>query len=253
MLKAASTLDAKALIQYVLTTRIIVAESELLAQSLLSQSQIGGCVAQLIEDGTVIKRDGYLILKSVWSDASDQLINAVKQFHQQNQHLAFMPLATLTGIVPMPQQLFDFVIEDLLSAGKLERQDAGIKVREYAAGLSPALEKAKTRVLGMLLEDVHQSISRDEILAADKDGKKIFAYLKQNNEILDLSGMIYLRKTFDRFTAEIIEHLKKHGKMTVAEARDVTKTSRKFVLPLLEELDRLRITKRQGDYRRLCE
>ncbi len=253
LLKAASTLDARALIAYVLTTKIIVAKSELLAQSLLPQSQIGGCAEQLIEDGTVIKRDRYLILKSVWSDASDQLINAVRQFHQQNQHLASMPLAALTGMVGMPHQLFDFVIEDLLSAGKLERHDAGVKVREYAAGLSPALEKAKSRVLGMLLENANQSISREEILAADKDGKKIFAYLKQNNEIIDLNGMVYIRKTFDHFTAEIVEYLKKRGKMTVAEARDVTQTSRKFILPILEELDRLRITKREGDSRMLCE
>jgi selenocysteine-specific elongation factor len=159
----------------------------------------------------------------------------------------------LTGMVSMPEQLFDFAIEDLLSAGVLERQDAGVKVREYAAGLSPALEKARNRVLGMLSETDPQSISREEILAADKDGKKIFAYLKQNNEIVDLSGMVYLKKTFDRFTSEIVEHLKNHGKMTVAEARDVTKTSRRFILPLLEELDRLRITKREGDYRTLCE
>ena len=253
LLKAASTLDAKALIAYVLTTKIIIAESELLAQSLLPQSQIGGCVAQLIEDRTVIKRDRYLILKSVWNDASDRLVSAVKQFHQQNQHLASMPLAALTGIVRMPEQLFDYALEGLLSTGVLERHDAGIKVREYTAGLSPALEKAKGRVLGMLDENAHQSISREEILAADKDGKKIFAYLKQNNEVVDLGGMIYLRKTFDRFTSEIVEHLKTRGKMTVAEARDVTKTSRRFILPLLEELDRLRITRREGDYRMLCE
>lgn len=253
LLKAASTLDAKALIVYVLTMKIIVAESELLAQSLLPQSQIGSYVEQLLKDGTVIKRDRYLILKSIWSDASDRLINAVKQFHQQNQHLASMPLATLTGAVGMPQQLLDLAIEGLLSAGVLERHDAGVKVREYAAGLSPALEQAKKRVLGRLLENAHQSINREEILAADKDGKKIFAYLKQSGEIVDLGGMVYLRKTFDRLTSEIVEHLKKHGKMTVAEARDVTKTSRKFVLPLLEELDRLRITKREGDYRMLCE
>ncbi|TFH62234.1 MAG: hypothetical protein E4G91_07530 [Candidatus Zixiibacteriota bacterium] len=65
--------------------------------------------------------------------------------------------------------------------------------------------------------------------------------------------MVYLRKTFDRVTSEIMEYLKKHGKMTVAEARDVTGTSRRFILPLLEELDRLRITRRDGDYRMLCE
>jgi selenocysteine-specific elongation factor len=253
LLKDASSLDAQALVQYILTTKIIITESELLVQSLLSRSQIGGCVEQLLKDGTVIRRDKYLILKSTWSDASDQLVNAVKQFHQQNQHLASMPLAALTGVVGMPQQLFDLAIEGLLSAGKLERQDAGIKVREYAAGLSPVLEKAKSRVLSMLMENAHQSMSREEILAADKDGKKVFAYLKQNNEIVDLGGTVYLRKTFDRITAGIVEYLKKNGKMTVAEARDVTGTSRRFILPILEEIDRLRITKREGDYRMLCE
>jgi selenocysteine-specific elongation factor len=252
-LRGASTLTVRAMVDYALATKSIVAKSELLVQSLLPQSQIDGCVAQLLEEGTVIKRDRYLILKSVWSDASDQLVSEVKQFHQQNQHLASMSLAALTGKVSLPEQLFDYVLEGLLSAGVLERQDAGIKVREYSAGLSPALEKAKSRVLAMLLENDPQSISREEILAADKDGKKIFAYLKQNNEILDLGGMVYLIKTFDRLTAEIVEHLKKHEKMTVAEARDVTGTSRRFILPLLEELDRRRITKREGDYRMLYE
>jgi selenocysteine-specific elongation factor len=39
--------------------------------------------------------------------------------------------------------------------------------------------------------------------------------------------------------------------MTVAEARDLLATSRKYVLPLLEHLDATGVTLREGDYRRL--
>jgi selenocysteine-specific elongation factor len=40
-----------------------------------------------------------------------------------------------------------------------------------------------------------------------------------------------------------------HGKMTVAEARDILGATRKYILPLLEHMDALRITKRSGDER----
>jgi len=186
LLKAAATLDAKALIQYVLTTKVIVVETELLAQSLLSLSQISGCVEQLINDGTVIKRDRYLILKC-WDDASDRLMIAVRQFHLQNQHLAAMPLATLAAAAGIPQQLFDLVIEELLSP---ENWNARMPVSkcEVCGGLSPALELGRNQILAMLRENAQSPISRDEIFAANKEGRKIYAYLKQNGEIIDLGG-----------------------------------------------------------------
>jgi len=52
---------------------------------------------------------------------------------------------------------------------------------------------------------------------------------------------------------EIIEFmgdkLEREGRVTVAEFRDRFGSSRKFALPVLEYLDRLGITRRDGDYR----
>jgi selenocysteine-specific elongation factor len=45
--------------------------------------------------------------------------------------------------------------------------------------------------------------------------------------------------------------LSERGKMTVAEVRDLFGSSRKYVLPFLEEMDRQSVTLREGDYRRL--
>jgi len=47
----------------------------------------------------------------------------------------------------------------------------------------------------------------------------------------------------------VTEHLRRHGTITVAEARDLFGTSRRYVLPLLEHLDQRRVTRRQGDER----
>jgi len=47
----------------------------------------------------------------------------------------------------------------------------------------------------------------------------------------------------------ISNHLKQSGKITVAEARDLLGSSRKYVLALLEQMDEMKLTKRVGDER----
>jgi selenocysteine-specific elongation factor len=47
----------------------------------------------------------------------------------------------------------------------------------------------------------------------------------------------------------VVAHLRANGKITVADARDLFGSSRKYVLALLELLDRQRLTRRVGDDR----
>ena len=52
-----------------------------------------------------------------------------------------------------------------------------------------------------------------------------------------------------QMTGRIVQHLKDQGTITVAEARTMFDTSRKYVLPLLEHMDQQQITRRTGDER----
>jgi selenocysteine-specific elongation factor len=48
---------------------------------------------------------------------------------------------------------------------------------------------------------------------------------------------------------QLNEYLRQHGSITVAEARDVIGASRKYTIALLEQMDELRLTRRDGDVR----
>ena len=61
--------------------------------------------------------------------------------------------------------------------------------------------------------------------------------------------MIFSRAAFDEMTGKVLEHIKKNGKITVGEVRDMFHSSRKYVLAFLEHLDEKKITKRVGDER----
>jgi selenocysteine-specific elongation factor len=49
--------------------------------------------------------------------------------------------------------------------------------------------------------------------------------------------------------AGITQYIKSHGKITLAETRDLFKTSRRYVQSLLEYLDEKKVTRRIGDDR----
>ncbi|HEU5370122.1 MAG TPA: SelB C-terminal domain-containing protein, partial [Ktedonobacterales bacterium] len=62
-------------------------------------------------------------------------------------------------------------------------------------------------------------------------------------------ALLFSRDAYDEAIRRILAHLRAHHTITVAEARDLLDTSRKYMLALLEHLDERRITRRQGDDR----
>jgi selenocysteine-specific elongation factor len=60
---------------------------------------------------------------------------------------------------------------------------------------------------------------------------------------------VFLPDAVTRFARLVVDELAAAGSITVARARDLTGSSRKHVLPLLQFLDDRGLTRRQGDDR----
>ncbi|MBM4419632.1 MAG: hypothetical protein FJ033_15200, partial [Chloroflexi bacterium] len=74
----------------------------------------------------------------------------------------------------------------------------------------------------------------------------------QGRIVLVAADLAFARSAFDRVRNAIEEHLRDRGTITVAGARDLLGTSRKYALAILEHLDRQHVTRRVGDERRLA-
>lgn len=85
----------------------------------------------------------------------------------------------------------------------------------------------------------------EKIVSAELVG----ALIEQGRLVKIGSGILFLRETYDEALAKLVEYLQNHERMTASAARDVLGTTRKYVLPLLEHMDALRITRRIGDER----
>jgi selenocysteine-specific elongation factor len=65
--------------------------------------------------------------------------------------------------------------------------------------------------------------------------------------------LFFHQEAMARLKAELVDFLKKNKEITVLQFKDLTQTSRKFTIPLLEYFDTTRTTVRVGEARRLRE
>ena len=83
-------------------------------------------------------------------------------------------------------------------------------------------------------------------------GEDIFNAMVNLGEFKQVSAdVVFLPKDFDSLVTKSREFIEMNGQITVAEARDLFNTSRRYVLALLEYMDSIGFTSRDGDVRRL--
>ena len=67
--------------------------------------------------------------------------------------------------------------------------------------------------------------------------------------LLDLDGTIFTAAAVDKARQIVRQGLERHGSLTVAQARDLLGSSRKYVLAILAHFDAAGVTRRRGDER----
>ncbi len=91
---------------------------------------------------------------------------------------------------------------------------------------------------------------QQEITGFRHDPGEILNYLEDSGEIVKITeAMYYSRSGLDLAWDKINRHFNDNKELSLAEARDIWETSRKYALPLLEYFDRVKYTRRIGDNR----
>ena len=73
--------------------------------------------------------------------------------------------------------------------------------------------------------------------------------LVREGALIDLDGIVFAAAALDQARSRVQEALRERGTLTVADARDLLGSTRKFVLPILNRLDQEGVTRRRGDER----
>ncbi len=91
---------------------------------------------------------------------------------------------------------------------------------------------------------------QDQVGLGERQALEALGALQRSGAIVRVSPDLSLaREHHEALVARAREHLQQHRTLDVQALKALTGLSRKFVVPFLEHLDRLQISRRQGDLR----
>jgi len=195
-----------------------------------------------------------LVAPEAFTEAKSEVLQDLKNFHDANPLVAGMSKEELRDRVNLGPEVFYSVLEKLATEKKL--QVAGELVHLPGRGVVMKDEEVESK---KTIEQAFASAglkvpSLKEVLADLKVDKiraqKIVTLLLRDKVLIKISEELVFHQSALLDLRQRITALRASTpKIDVARFKDMTGVSRKYAIPLLEYLDRERVTRRVGDER----
>jgi selenocysteine-specific elongation factor len=221
-----------------------------------TKSAIEAGLSKPVRQGQVA-RIGDLLLASPAAEALKlSIAKSTGDFHLHNPLVAGISREELREQLRASAEVFDAVLGMLLREKKIEI--TGDLVRLPGQGVAMKDEEAESKktiedafaLAGLrvpALQEVIAGLRVDRVRA-----QKLVTLLLRDKVLLKVSDdLVFHRSALEQLRAAMAAYKKKSARIDVAAFKDLTGVSRKYAIPLLEYLDRERVTKRVGDAREI--
>ena len=217
---------------------------------LAAEIPASGSLVALGQDPVVVVSRGAL------ARLGEEALAALEVFHRGNPLKAAMPREELRGRAfgAAPVIAFERVLADLAAAGRVRLLPDAVAAARHEVRLSAGEEEARL----LLLETAQAAgLAGVELPALAERSKRDSKVLERVARVLAAErvlgrvgeGLLIHRDHLEALKLHVRERWPPGSKIEVGAFKDLTGLSRKYVIPLLEYLDRERVTRRAGNDR----
>jgi len=238
---------AEGVIMALLETRQPLELPALLAQCNLSTSEAQSAVGVLIQQKKVVgvAGGGHRLLFTTlgWKRLIEKAIAIVHDYHRRFPVRLAIPRVELGNKLGLGTYS-PAILQRLLDEGILIEEGLAVRLPTHRIQLTQAQQTKIDAFLDSVAQNPYVPPS-DLVPEAD-----LLNLLIEQHRVVKVSdNVVFSAATYNEMVERVIAHIKARGKVTLAEVRDMFKTSRKYALAFLEHLDEKKITHRIGDER----
>ncbi|MFA4837370.1 MAG: selenocysteine-specific translation elongation factor [Dehalococcoidia bacterium] len=220
-----------------------------LSKSSLSKEEAEKALGILIRDNRVVvlgseSPRALIFSAGGWNRLTSEAQKAVQIYHDQFTLRAGMPKEELRSRLKISQQHFTGVLQRLFGDNVLKEEGALVKLPSHEVKAT-SKQQAEMNAFLKALSENHFAPSIESL----PDTELLNVLIDRRSVVKMSDNVFFAASAYDEMVKRVIEHLKSTGKITVAQVRDMFKTSRKYALALMEHLDEQKITRRVGDER----
>ncbi len=230
---------------------------ELAVRTGLEEPALRELATQLAAQGEVVVFDlggeAFLAAAPHVAEWEEKLLASLEAYHARFPLRPGIPKEELRTrlFAAFPPKLYQALLEGLAGKGKVELRGQAVARAGFEVRPTPEQEEKLRRLLEQFRSSPFSPPTGDEILKfLHPEGEELVNYCLQEGVLVKVGeGLYFLREALEEAWRRLEEYLRAHGEITVAAARDLLGTTRRFCLPLLEYFDRERRTRRLGDKR----
>jgi selenocysteine-specific elongation factor len=233
-----------------LRNTIVTTHGDFLAQAAYSDDDIRRSLARLEHDGIIGTFGKYIIHRESISQAVHGLTIAVEKFLSGKPHLGGLSMMELGRLSPYSANTTRILVDYMVSQGNMVIAGDRYNLAGRGAALKGAIKQAHDEIMAELKANPFTPPTLSGLAGRGKNHKEAIKFILDQHEGYKCgSDFIFLSEAWDEITAFIRQRLESRGELMVTELRDHFSFSRKFVIPILEETDRIKLTRREGDKR----
>ncbi|HWP43775.1 MAG TPA: SelB C-terminal domain-containing protein, partial [Blastocatellia bacterium] len=226
-----------------------------------TDAQITEAARALIEAGRVIEVTSsplMLISKESYTRLAQQVVELLEAHHRRE------PLSLGLGREEVRERVFGdirpevfrAVIARLVEEGRVAAERDALRLASHQVALSGSEQSAKQALEAAFKASGLQAGTLEEIAAAagiKMDlARKLYTLLQAEQRVVRIGEMVFHADSLEELKSRVRARKSENPKMDVAVFKEITGgLTRKHAIPLLEYLDRERITRRIGNEREI--
>ncbi len=217
----------------------------------LSPEEVTERVSQLTGEGHLVSlgefggdADAVVYSAQGWGILKSKVASALQLYHTQYPLRHGVPAQEIRSRLNLSQPVYQRALARLVEEQIVVDERQSLRLPDHEITLTPKMEEEASAYLNSLQKNPYSPPS-DQRVSPELLG----VLIDQGKVVRVTDGVIFDASAYREMTERIVQHLKDQGNITVAEARTMFNTSRKYILPLLEHMDQQQITRRTGDER----
>jgi selenocysteine-specific elongation factor len=212
---------------------------------------------QLLLDEKVgdLKNGEYMSTRSL-EKINDEIGNRLQEYHRQYPLRGGYPREEMRSrfFKSINTRSFNAIIKYLEDRGSINSRNNQLRLAGYSPEPGVKEKRAIEKIQEMMDKELFTPPSLEELEQQlelnGEDFSEIISYLLNQGLLIKLSGDIYFStQALEEGKKILEEHFGREKELSLATARDLFNTSRRYTLPLLEHYDKTRFTRRIGDIR----
>ena len=230
--------------------------SRLIAETGWTKDVIDARLAQALRTEDVVRAGELFLHGPALENLRAHIVSSVADFHKSNPLVGGISKEELRTQVDAAPEVFEAAATMLVREKKLEV--AGELMRLPGRGVAMKDEESESK---KKIEDAFASAglkvpALQEVIAGLKvdrvRAQKLVTLLLREKVLIKVSDeLVFHRSALEELRRQMTAYKAKSAKIDVAKFKEMTGVTRKYAIPLLEYLDRERVTKRVGDVREI--